>query len=1326
MGARRIVVRAIGIIILSIIVLLGGGWVLVHTPLVEHFLLKKAAAKAESGIGSKVHIGAMAIGWTSLSVKLRDVVILGRGGPSQRPFFTAKRVSAQVDFLPLFNKKVRLAFVRVQQPVIQFLVDREGNSNIPHPQKSNPHSSAIRTLLNLEVRDFTVRSGEFQFRNKKIPLSAELHGLQSQLKFDSEKQAYDGSLKYADGTFSTGTLPQTEHSLDAKFTLTASRLNLHPVRVNFGRSHFNVDLQMAVTSPLQLAGSYQGDLFAADVSNATGTALPVKGEFVTDGNLSYKSQPNATLAKSLDATGEVRSQVLTVQYGQLAPKVRDTYAKYSLRNGNLRAWNVSGETLGGTISANFEMPRVESHPRWQASAELRGTNLSRVDRVSEAQYETMQHVHLEGVANISVKVKSAETGTRLHARVAVSNPGHRIPHGMEVPLSGLLDVSYDSASDIARFGQSHLQIGDTRVRLSGALSRTAQLHVQASTTDLHQSALTMMDIARLFQANRGTSSVAPTVEGLRGAMQFTGTVSGRLKSPRVQGQVSAQNLQIENTSWSSFALHIQADPSNASFQNGFLQNGHATQVSFGGQIGLQNWKFAANNKIQVHGSAREISIAKMERLAGKHYPVEGTLNANFSVAGSRKRLNGGGDFQINQALVWKQKVQSLNGSVRLQRGSINLSANAQMPAGQIGAKLKYNLGTKQFQGTVETAALNLSGIQVAGLQKYGLAGRLKGSASVHGTIAEPSAAASLRVGKLQVHGEAISQAQAYLQLAGKRVTFSATAMRGDIQAQLSGNVDLRGQYPIHATLDVPSFSIGPLLASYSASASKVQGKTALHATVDGLLKDFAALHALVDVPTLTLRYESVHWGLVHPLHIEYANSVLNISPTEFKGTGTDLKIAGQVPIKSNRVPANLSLNGTVDLAALRAFNPAVQSSGQIQMNLFARGNVRSVLSELGGNIRVEDASVFTPSSPVGLEKMNAVFQLSNKHITIKQFNAQVGGGTLTAEGSIGLGQGVPFNVSFQGNRIRIRYPQGIRSVLTANLQFNGTTEASQLSGRVLLDELSFTQQFDMATLMSGFSGTTGSASPSPFMQHMKLNVSLQSTRELQLANRQLSMAGSANLNIVGTAADAVVLGRVALTGGTVFFMGKRYQVQSGTIAFANPVHTEPVVDVYVQTTVRQYDIALNFVGPIERLRTNYTSVPPLSPADIINLLAFGKTTEEAAAAGSAPASVGAESVLAQGMGSQISGKLQNLTGLSQLTISPTAGSGSGNQSGPGAQIGVQEQVTGNLLLTFSTDVTATQDTAAQLQYRVTQHVSISVLRDQNGAYALDVRIRKSF
>ena len=156
--------------------------------------------------------------------------------------------------------------------------------------------------------------------------------------------------------------------------------------------------------------------------------------------------------------------------------------------------------------------------------------------------------------------------------------------------------------------------------------------------------------------------------------------------------------------------------------------------------------------------------------------------------------------------------------------------------------------------------------------------------------------------------------------------------------------------------------------------------------------------------------------------------------------------------------------------------------------------------------------------------------------------------------------------------------------------------------------------------------------------------------------------------------------------------------------------------------MQQYNIGLNFVGPLNKLRTNYTSDPPLPSADIIHLVAFGKTSEQSATSPSTPAALGAQSVLAQGVSGQISNKLEQLTGISQLTIDPLSNS----QTNPGSQVAIQQHITGNLLLTFSTDLTSTQNQSIQVQYRAKKNLSISVLRDQYGGYAADVRIHKTF
>jgi hypothetical protein len=130
----------------------------------------------------------------------------------------------------------------------------------------------------------------------------------------------------------------------------------------------------------------------------------------------------------------------------------------------------------------------------------------------------------------------------------------------------------------------------------------------------------------------------------------------------------------------------------------------------------------------------------------------------------------------------------------------------------------------------------------------------------------------------------------------------------------------------------------------------------------------------------------------------------------------------------------------------------------------------------------------------------------------------------------------------------------------------------------------------------------------------------------------------------------------------------------------------------------------------------------LPPIDIINLLAFGQTTAEKASNASAPASLAAQSVLAQGVAGQVAKGVQNLTGISQLVIDPTAATSQNS----GAQVAIQQRVTGTLLLTFSTDVTSTQRQTVQLEYQPKKQMRISVLRDEYGGYGFDVRLHKVF
>jgi translocation and assembly module TamB len=151
---------------------------------------------------------------------------------------------------------------------------------------------------------------------------------------------------------------------------------------------------------------------------------------------------------------------------------------------------------------------------------------------------------------------------------------------------------------------------------------------------------------------------------------------------------------------------------------------------------------------------------------------------------------------------------------------------------------------------------------------------------------------------------------------------------------------------------------------------------------------------------------------------------------------------------------------------------------------------------------------------------------------------------------------------------------------------------------------------------------------------------------------------------------------------------------------------------------------MRFQGPLDRLRTNYTSDPALPPADIINLLAFGKTQEASAAAPAQSTTLGAESVIASQVTSQVTNRLEKVAGISQLSVDPVLAA-SGNQS-PGARVTIQQRVTSKLFVTFATDVTSTSNQQVQLEYHINRKWSVSGVRDQNGGFGLDGRYHKDF
>jgi len=61
-----------------------------------------------------------------------------------------------------------------------------------------------------------------------------------------------------------------------------------------------------------------------------------------------------------------------------------------------------------------------------------------------------------------------------------------------------------------------------------------------------------------------------------------------------------------------------------------------------------------------------------------------------------------------------------------------------------------------------------------------------------------------------------------------------------------------------------------------------------------------------------------------------------------------------------------------------------------------------------------------------------------------------------------------------------------------------------------------------------------------------------------------------------------------------------------------------------------------------------------------------------------------------------------------------------------ARITVEQQIARNLTITYVSNVSSTQQQVIQVEYNVDRNVSIVGLRDQNGTFGIDIKIKKRF
>lgn len=270
------------------------------------------------------------------------------------------------------------------------------------------------------------------------------------------------------------------------------------------------------------------------------------------------------------------------------------------------------------------------------------------------------------------------------------------------------------------------------------------------------------------------------------------------------------------------------------------------------------------------------------------------------------------------------------------------------------------------------------------------------------------------------------------------------------------------------------------------------------------------------------------------------------------------------------------------------------------------------------------------------------------------------------------------------------------------------------------------QGFDVASLLVSSNEATGAVGPtSEFLRNLQLDVQADATTSANLEWASGAFQSEANVVIRGTWDHPILLGNVHFLSGTMTFRGSQYALSRGDINFVNPFRLDPVLNIEATTRIQQYEVTINFNGAASHLTMSYRSDPPLPSSDIITLLALGQTGEESQLRGTASVQtpeMGATTLLSEAVSSQLGSRVQRLFGISHLSVGPSYFATA--TQNPSARVTVAQQFSRDLIITYSTDVTSTQEQVIQIEYAVRPNLSFVALRDENGTFGVDIVFKK--
>jgi translocation and assembly module TamB len=1308
--------------LIAIIVFFGSG---AGNPVLSRLIV----SRLESMTGGKVELRAFSIRWLAMQITINGLVIHGREPSGTEPLFTAEEVRAGLRIDSFWGRKISLNELVVQQPHVHIRVERNGTTNLPVPARSASANKPVRdTLFALHIRRLALADGWVLYNDAKTPLTA--HGGDLQFALDAggtrDHPLYLGNLDWQTVQFTSRRYVPLPVGLSAKFTLWRDGFTLEQGVLSAGHSHLDAQAEMNDFANPKWNFRYRGWVNLLDFRET------LREPKVPTGRVDLRGEGQFARGR-FKGSGNYSGQDITLPYTEFHAAGLTSRGSYQIDDRGLEVPDFSASAMGGSVTGRVTM-RFDGL-QFRADTHVQNVRLAAVLPAMEHRDFPIDELHWDAL--ITTDTVETWSGPFRHFEISgrsIWDTPNQLA-GRHQPVTAAWKFRYRYDPNVLSVDSGEFETPSSRGSIDGILApRNSMLNVRFETSALE----TYKDF---IDAVRGVARGSPeAAKQISGSARWDGTIAGRAGGPAFQGHIRGERVSYDGVFLDYLDGDLTYSPSELALARGHARR-NEMEADIEATLTLTKWSFLPKNEWTAEANFEKAPVEGIEQLLGLSYPVNGTLTGQFHGRGTREQPSLTGLFDLAGGKVYGLSFNRLRGQLSASPDEVHIT-NAELRffppgrengrgAGIITGSAGYRSADRTISADLVGAALPLENIERLQSARLPVGGQMSFRLKANGSIQAPLGEGTFRVVDLRVGQVIIGSFEGNLTSDGHaahlelRSAMTTGEISGGYTLGLADPYALSGKVSIR-NIDLDPFLLTALHLKDFSGHTNADGDISLN----GSLKKPESIVVDASFSRLAMNYANVRLENAGPVHFRSTKNSLEIDPVTLRGTDTNLQVAGKVQFAGGRT-VGLRLNGALDLRLLSGYVPDLDARGPAQINASFEGTLDR--PRITGRVHIENASARAPDFPTGLSTITGDLVFDATRLYLENVSAESGGGTLHLSGSVNYAESpLRYDVSVRTDRVRIRYPEGISWLVGGSLRLTGTPTAGVLSGRVLVDRVTLTRGLEVAgMLVSVKEGISGPSTGSSYLRNLQFDVEALSAPDARMEWPGAELQAEANLRVRGTWEHPILLGHIHILSGNLNFAGNRYRVSRGDLNFSNPFRLDPVLNVEAATTIQQYEITLNFNGPASKLTLAYRSDPPLPANDIVTLLALGQTTAEATTRSGGTTqsgTAGASAILSEAISSQLGGRLERLFGITRFRVDPgLAGVGStGSEQNAAARVTVEQQVTRNLTITYVSNVSSTQQQVIQVEYNVDRNVSIVGLRDQNGTFGIDVKIKKRF